>query len=99
MIKVSKEAAEKFEEIRLKANNPENTMMRVSFGGYGWGGPKLQLTLDELKKENDVMVESQGVKVLYANNLEAYLSDAVIHYSNSWFEKGFVIKGSSASSC
>jgi hypothetical protein len=35
MIKVSKEAAEKFEEIRLKANNPENTMMRVSFGGYG----------------------------------------------------------------
>jgi hypothetical protein len=45
------------------------------------------------------MVESQGVKVLYAANLEAYLSDAVIHYTNSWFERGFVIKGSGTSSC
>ena len=99
MITVSKEAAEKFEEIRLKAKNPENTMIRVSFGGYGWGGPKLQLTLDELKNEVDVVVESQGIKVLYEANLEAYLRDAVIDYSNSWFERGFVIKGSNTSSC
>ena len=99
MITVSKEAAEKFEEIRLKSKNPEKTMIRVSFGGYGWGGPKLQLTLDELKNENDVVVESRGVKTIYEDDLETYLRNAVIDYSNKWYERGFIIKGSTASSC
>lgn len=35
MITVSKEAAEKFEEIRLKTKNPEKTMLRVLFEGAG----------------------------------------------------------------
>lgn len=35
MITVSKEAAEKFEIIRLKAKNSEQTMIRIGFGGYG----------------------------------------------------------------
>jgi len=71
----------------------------VSFGGYGWGGSRLQLTLDELKNEDDVIVESRGVKVVYEANLEAYLRDSVIDCSNKWFECGFAIKGSGASSC
>ena len=99
MITVSKQATEKFEEIRLKVKNPENSMIRVSFGGYGWGGPKLQLTLEELKNENDVVVESRGVKVVYTAKLEAYLRDSVIDYSNKWFDRGFSIKGSGTSSC
>ena len=99
MITVSKEAAEKFEQIRLKAKNPDNSMLRIAFGGYGWGGPKLQLTLDELKNEVDVVVESRGIKVIYEADIQAYLSDAVIDYSNKWYERGFVIKGSGASYC
>ena len=35
MITVSTDAAQKFEEIRLKAKNPEKTMLRVAFGGFG----------------------------------------------------------------
>lgn len=35
MITISKLAAEKFKEMALKAKNPEVTMLRVSFGGYG----------------------------------------------------------------
>lgn len=99
MITVSKEAAEKFEIIRLKAKNSEKAMIRIGFGGFGWGGPKLQLTLDELKNEDDEIVESQGVKVVYESDLEAYLSKVVIDYSNKWFDRGFIIKGSGASSC
>ena len=99
MITVSKEAAEKFEVIKLKGKNSETAMIRIGFGGFGWGGPKLQLTLDELKNEDDEIVESQGVKVVYESSLEAYLSSAVIDYSNKWFDRGFIIKGSGASSC
>lgn len=99
MISVSKEAAQKFEEIKLKAKNPEKTMLRVAFGGFGWGGPSLQLTLDELTNNEDTIVESQGIKVIYESDLEAYLNNSVIDYSNKWFERGFHIKGAMTSSC
>lgn len=35
MIKVSKTAAEKIKEAIAKAENPGNTMLRISFSGYG----------------------------------------------------------------
>ena len=98
MIKITKDAADKFNEIIQESKNPENAKLRVSFGGYGWGGPKLNLTLDELKKgEDDTIVESEGVKIIYTSNLETYLNGRVIDYSNSWFRRGFFISGSNSS--
>lgn len=99
MINVTEAAAEKFNEVMQKAENPENLMLRVSFGGYGWGGPSFQLALDELKGKDDTVIESQGIKVIYASNLEDYLKETVIDYSNSWFSRGFTIRGGSTSSC
>lgn len=99
MVNVTKEAAKKFNELIQKAENPSNVMLRISFGGYGWGGPKLQLTLDELKDNNDVIDESQEVKVVYSKDLQRYLKDAVIDYSSNWFSKGFTINGAGTSSC
>lgn len=99
MVNVTKQAAEKFNEIRQKSKNSENVMLRISFGGYGWGGPKLQLTLDELKNDNDVVVKSEGISVVYDSELEAYVNGAIIDYSNNWFSRGFIIKGGNSSSC
>lgn len=59
----------------------------------------MELTLDELKSENDVLVESQGVKVVYSSDLEGYVKNSVVDYANGWFERGFVIRGSGLSSC
>lgn len=56
----------------------------------------MQLTLDELKRENDVVVESEGIKIVFEKDLEVYLDRAVIDYANSWFERGFVIRGTSS---
>jgi Fe-S cluster assembly iron-binding protein IscA len=44
-------------------------------------------------------VESQGITVVYNSDIEGYVQNSVIDYSNSWFERGFVIKGSMLSSC
>ena len=35
MINVTKSAAEKFKEVIQRNENPQNLMMRVSFGGHG----------------------------------------------------------------
>jgi len=93
MIMVSKEAIEKFEEIRLNTKNPQKAMLRVTFGGASWIGPRLQLTLDELKNEDDVVVESQGIKVVYKTDIQEYLSGSIIDYSNSVrLNMGFLLK-------
>lgn len=99
MITMSKEAAEKFRNLITTSKNPGNTMVRVSFGGFGWGGPSLQLTLDELKNNEDKVVESEGISIVYESYLEDYIENSVIEYSNSWFQRGFVIKGGKTSSC
>ena len=99
MIRISEAAAKKLKETIAKQKNSQNTMLRIDFGGYGWGGPKLQLTLDELKDEHDTVVESQGIPIVYNSGIDEYLQNVMVDYSNSWFERGFVIKGSGLSSC
>ena len=99
MVKVAEIAAKKLKETIAKQKNPENIMLRIAFGGFGWGGPRLQLTLDELKNQSDVVVESQGITVVYSSDLEEYVSNSIVDYSNGWFERGFVIRGASTSSC
>lgn len=46
-----------------------------------------------------MIVESQGITVVYSSDIEGYLQNSVVDYSNSWFERGFVIRGSKLSSC
>ena len=74
-------------------------MVRIGFESFGWGGPRLQITLDELKDEDDVLVESEGLKIVYSSMLERYVNNCIIDYSNRWFEHGFVIRGANVSSC
>ena len=99
MINVTNKAAEKFNEVIKKVDNPENKMLRVSFEGFGWGGPNFELTLDELKGENDIIVETEGIKVIYDSEFKDYLNGVVINYSDNWFKRGFIISGESLSSC
>lgn len=99
MVKVSEIAAEKLKEAIAKQKNPENIMLRIGFGGFGWGGPRLELTLDELKNHSDIVVESQGITVVYDSGIEQYVRNSIVDYVNSWFEKGFVIRGGRTSSC
>jgi Uncharacterized conserved protein len=59
----------------------------------------LQLTLDELKNENDKVTESRGVKVVYEPDIEEYISNSIIDYSDNWFKRGFVLRGARSSTC
>lgn len=99
MIKVTKAAVEEFNKMAQIAKEPEKKMLRVSFGGYGWGGPRFNLTLDELIDKTDLVEEASGIKVVYAAELEDYLNGTIIDYSKNWFSSGFTINGGSTSSC
>ena len=99
MIQVSKLAAEKIKEVITKQEHPDETMVRVFFGGYGWGGPRLQLTLDGSKEDNDILQESEGIKVVFNADIEHMVQNAHIDFSQGIFGRGFEIKGPNTSNC
>lgn len=74
-------------------------MFRIEFGGVGWGGPRLELTLDEFKDKYDIVEESEGIKIVYNSGIKEYVKDSVIDYSDIWYARGFVIRGAGTSSC
>lgn len=50
------------------------------------------MALDELKDDDDIVEESEGVKVVYKSEFKHWLKKgAVIYFSNSWFGKGLAI--------
>lgn len=91
LISVTKEAIDEFNRIKQRSKTPENVMLRINFGGGGWAGPRFILTLDEFKYEDDVVEESEGIKIIYKTKLTDRLKGAVIYYSNSWFSRGLAI--------
>lgn len=59
----------------------------------------MRLTLDELTNENDTRVQSQGVTIVYTSNLEPYVADSIIDYTDNSYSQGFTISGSGLASC
>ena len=101
MFTVTDMAAEKFREMAVKTSNPDAQMLRISFAGYGWGGPKLGLALDEQKKEDDLMISDNDVKVVYPKELESYVDteNLTLDYEDKWYNKGFQLSGNNSGSC
>jgi len=45
------------------------------------------------------MVESNGVKIVYSKDLEAYLANQLLEYGDKWYNKGFHFSGNNSGSC
>lgn len=99
MINITEKARQEFHTARDANKISDNAMLRVNFGGMGWGGPNLYVTLDELQHDNDVVVEQDGVKVVYQPDLEQFLRNSTVDYLKFLFVKRFIIKGGVSSSC
>ena len=99
MIKVTDVASEKFKELAAKEDNPDQLMLRISFGGISWGGPQLILSLDETKQKGDIVVESNGMKVVYNKQVEAHINKAKIDYRDKWYNRGFRLVNLPFGSC
>lgn len=59
----------------------------------------MSLALDESKNEEDVIIESNDIKVVYSKDLQKYLNDIVIDYIDKWYSRGFRLLGANTGSC
>lgn len=57
------------------------------------------MTLDESTDENDVIITSAEVNVVYEKAIDEYISDVKIDYNDDLYNKGFTMSGSSMGSC
>lgn len=65
--------------------------VRVNMAGFGWGGPNLNVVLDE-QQQNDIVVEKDGIKFVIEEKLARIVGPTeIIKLGN-----GFAIKKSSS---
>lgn len=82
----------------MALNNKGKSAARVAVQGFGWGGPVLGIALDE-QRENDVVVEKHGVKIVAEKDFAYLLDDAQIVHSRGIFGNRFNISTRNSGSC
>ena len=98
-VKITNDA--KTEVIDLMNNSGyKNPVLRLNIAGFGWGGPRLGLVLDELdNSENENVITDNDVKIAYDRRIENYVNSAsniTIDFRKDKYGAGFVILGGSS---
>ncbi|WP_088225107.1 iron-sulfur cluster assembly accessory protein [Desulfosporosinus sp. FKB] len=91
MVKITELAAQKVKEI-LKAQNKENSSLRLYLAGMGCSGPNFGMALDDSKTDEDILDEEYGVSILTEKKLSDYLEGATIDYIDTENGGGFEIR-------
>jgi Fe-S cluster assembly iron-binding protein IscA len=87
MIELTNLAREKLREL-LKEN--PGKFARIIIDGFGWGGPRLGLTLDE-PKNNESAIQVNDINFLISDELKPYADISIINYRDLPNRKGFAI--------
>lgn len=90
-------AANKVKELILEEGNPE-LKLRVFVTGGGCSGFQYGFTFDEMKAEDDTVMEKNGVTLLIDPMSFQYLVGAEIDYTEGLQGSQFVIKNPNATS-
>lgn len=88
MFDISKAAVNKVkEELREMDVDTENPLIRV-YVAIGWGGPRIELALEESTNPRDTVVEVDGVTFLVDENQMAYFRNKQLDYTKNLFGLG-----------
>jgi len=86
MLRISEKAALKLKEIL--AENPGKTIS-VVIDGFGWGGPKLGLALEE-PRENHKLHDIGGIGLSISAGVLPYTTGKEIDYRTKYGNEGFL---------
>lgn len=90
MVTVTEIAQEKIAHV-LKENKTEAKGVRVFLNGGGWGGPSLNLALDE-SKDSDSVFNNGGVQYVIDNDILKMTGDITIDFVTEGWQFGFTIQ-------
>jgi iron-sulfur cluster insertion protein len=98
MIEVTDRAAVELKELLDQENKPE-LALRIFVAGVACSGIQYGLALDDEVKEEDVTMESNGIKLVMAKDIEQSFAEGSIDFVEDENGKGFLIRNPSAGGC
>ena len=96
MIKVSDSAKNRLSHL-LKNDKDGNSYVRVAVESGGCSGLSYKLDFDNTKKDDDELIEDNGINLLINKNSFLYLVGTTLEFSDGLNGKGFVFNNPNAS--
>ncbi len=96
MIKVSDSARNRLSHL-LKNDKDGNSYVRVAVESGGCSGLSYKLDFDNTKKDDDELIEDNGINLLINKNSFLYLVGTTLEFSDGLNGKGFVFNNPNAS--
>ena len=96
MIKISNSAKERLTHL-LAEKGEENGYVRVGVESGGCSGLSYKLDFDNAKKDDDELIEDNGISLLINKKSFLYLVGTTLEFSDGLNGKGFVFNNPNAS--
>lgn len=96
MITITEQAAYKVKEMLADEENSESLYLRVGIQHGGCSGFSYNLGFDSEKRETDLELNQQGIRVLIDKESQLFLEGTVIDYKESMMGGGFSIDNPNA---
>lgn len=97
-IEVTDIAKEKLVDV-MKDSEYKKPALRIVFSGFGWGGPRLGLALDELEGATDHVYQDNDVDIILDDRMKNYMETGPtlkVDFRESAYGAGFIIDGGSS---
>jgi len=95
-INLTPKAAAQVQKLKSENNIPESHGLRLGVKGGGCSGLSYVLGFDEKPRDNDKVMEIEGIKVFIDPKSIFYLSGTVLDFSDGLNGKGFVFNNPQA---
>lgn len=95
-IELTEKAAQQVRRLKQDNNIPESHGLRLGVKGGGCSGMSYVLAFDEKPRDNDKVMEIQGITVYIDPKSLFYLSGTVLDFSDGLNGKGFVFNNPQA---
>lgn len=98
MVDITDLAAEELKNL-LEQENKQDHALRIFMAGMGCSGIRYGMSLDDTKKEEDVELTSNGVRIFIPSSIHESLNGAEIDFIDNEVGKGFIIRDPNAPQC
>ncbi len=98
MIEITDAAAAELKQLLEKEKKTDHGL-RIFEDGMGCSGIQYRLTLESSPKEEDAVLESNGIKLFFNKNIQDDIEEFKIDFIDNEYGKGFVIDNPNAAKC
>ncbi|MCO5383184.1 MAG: iron-sulfur cluster assembly accessory protein [Methanosarcina barkeri] len=98
MIEVTEKAASELKTLLEQEEKPE-LALRIFVAGVACSGVQYGLAFDDEVKEDDVTMESNGIKLIMNKDIQTSFSEGSIDFVEDENGKGFLIRNPTAGGC